>query len=91
MSTLECPYCNHRQDADHDDGYGFTEDRAHDMSCEECRKKFVFYTSITYNYETHKADCLNGSPHDFQTVIKMFGEQNIERCTMCEEERPCRN
>lgn len=64
MKDLECPYCEAGLDVCHDDGFGYEEDKAHEMECDECGKSFVFHTSVHYYYEPSKADCLNGEPHN---------------------------
>ena len=38
MKDLICPYCDHEMDVCHDDGFGYAEDKAHEMDCEECKK-----------------------------------------------------
>jgi hypothetical protein len=64
MDDLECPYCGHWGDVCHDDGFGYEEGEKHEMQCRECEKSFVFYTSISYDYEPEKADCLNDGKHE---------------------------
>ena len=63
---VECPYCEKWQDICHDDGFGYEEDEVHEQECDDCGKTFVFYTSISYDYESNKADCLNGGKHDLE-------------------------
>lgn len=68
---VECPYCGHPQDINHDDGYGYQEGENHQQVCGKCDKKFVFTTQISYDYDVYQADCLNGAEHNYQpqTVI----------------------
>jgi hypothetical protein len=83
---VECPYCGARQDINHDDVYGYSED-LHQQECHECDKTFTFSTGIIYCYEAFKADCLNGYDHDWKpsnTFPKFFTKM---RCKMCEEQR----
>lgn len=87
MEDIECPYCEHPQDINHDDGYGYTEGVKHQQECEKCGKQFVFETSISFYYEPEKADCLNDGEHDYQitkTTPNCFSKM---RCVMCDEER----
>ena len=87
MSDVNCPYCGAGQEINHDDGYGFEENAAHQQVCGECGKTFVFTTSIIYHYESEKADCLNGGKHDWQetrTIPRCFRKL---RCSMCGEEK----
>ena len=44
MNDIECPYCGHEQEVNHDDGYGYKEDELHEQQCCECGKYFVFTT-----------------------------------------------
>ena len=50
MSDVNCPYCNDEQEIDHDDGYGYDEDRTHEQRCSKCGKDFEFTTSMSYTY-----------------------------------------
>ena len=92
-NDLECPYCNAGNEVCHDDGFGYEEDKAHEMECRECGKNFVFYTSISFRYDPEKADCLNGSPHrftDWRTLWEHEGKTIQDRkCRDCDhrEER----
>jgi hypothetical protein len=70
---LECPYCGESNEVCHDDGFGYSEDEAHEMECESCGKNFVFYTSISFSYSPQKADCLNGAAHRFSEWRKLWG------------------
>ena len=51
MSDVNCPYCGYAQEINHDDGYGYEEDRDHTQYCPSCQRSFGFTTSISYNYE----------------------------------------
>ncbi len=83
---LECPYCCADLNVNHDDGFGFEEDVAHEMDCHECQKTFTFQTSISYSYAPKKADCLNGSPHNL--VVKEYQIHTFTSCKDCNfEER----
>ena len=84
---IECPYCEKHQDINHDDGFGYEEGVKHEMCCEHCEKHFVFETSILFHYEAEKADCLNGSEHDFKRSFTSPIEFTTMRCSMCEETR----
>lgn len=84
---VECPYCEEWNGICHDDGFGYEEDVAHEMECEHCEKSFVFYTSIIRHYEARKADCLNGSEHNFRDWqrVSFSGPKRlwIRRCRDC--------
>jgi hypothetical protein len=89
MSDLYCPYCDAGLEVCHDDGFGYEEDRAHEMYCSECDKNFVFYTTISFDYHPERADCLNGHPHlfsDWKYLWKNddnFLTTEIRRCRDC--------
>lgn len=83
MSDVKCPYCKAERDVCHDDGYGYDEGVFHEIECGKCDKKFVFQTTITFDYEATKADCLNGSPHNFKmtkTWPKRYTEMECADC-----------
>ena len=87
MKDLECPYCGKELEVNHDDGFGYEEGVRHKMECEHCGKSFVFETSISFYYESEKADCLNDGKHDYQLTHafpKVFSKM---KCSMCGEER----
>jgi len=86
-NDVNCPYCDTPQDINHDDGRGYSESEKHEQQCVSCDKYFVFTTSISYYYETDKADCLNGAEHDFKPTMTVPREYTKMRCTMCEATR----
>lgn len=84
---IDCPYCGHYQDIDHDDGYGYQEDTAHNQQCESCDKTFVYFTSISFYYESQKADCLNGSEHDYYPSCTVPRRYTKMVCKYCDDQR----
>jgi len=84
---IDCPYCGHYQDINHDDGFGYTEDELHEMECENCEKSFVFTTSIIFHYMGYKADCLNGSEHNYEAQTCFPREFTKMVCSDCGLER----
>ena len=75
---LECPYCGHAQDVCND--YG--EDMLQEETCHKCEKMFVFRSSISWSYEPHKADCLNGGEHKWESLFcEAFPDH--KRCKDC--------
>ena len=87
MNDVNCPYCNAELDINHDDGRGYTEDELHQQDCDSCGKTFVFTTYIMYHYTPEKADCLNGSSHDFKPTHTYPKEFTRMECSMCGERR----
>ena len=63
MSDVDCPYCRHGQDVNHDDGY--EEDVLHQQECSKCGKTFTYTTCISFYHDAYQADCLNGGEHRF--------------------------
>ena len=88
MSDISCPYCEHEQEINHDDGYGYEESVRHEQERSNCEKTFVFVTSISFDYEVGKADCLNGSDHEFVTSVTIPVRYTKMRCENCDETRP---
>ena len=86
MNDIECPYCDHDQEVNHDDGYGFAEDERHYMSCGKCEKEFTFWTSISFSYTAEKADCLNDGNHDYKPSSTYPKIASRVRCTVCDTE-----
>lgn len=87
MHDTDCPYCDAEIEIDHDDGYGYDEGIRHEQQCGSCEKYFVFKTSISFHYETSKADCLNDKPHEFkQTHTHPIICTKME-CIHCEKRR----
>lgn len=83
----ECPYCGAGVEICHDDGQGYAEDVLHHQECPSCEKTFAFYTYVSFSYSPRKADCLNGSPHNYRTRwTAPDGSRHVE-CTVCGEER----
>ena len=87
MKDVNCPYCDANLDIDHDDGYGYEEDRLHEQECSYCEKTFTFTTYISFSYETFTADCLNGSEHIFVPTITFPKECTKMSCKTCDAER----
>lgn len=86
MSDVNCPYCGADQEINHDDGYGYEEDSIHQQECVECDKTFTYTTSISFSYDVNKADCLNGSPHEWKAIAS-HPAYPLERCQTCGESR----
>lgn len=84
MKDVECPYCGKWQEINHDDGYGYEEDETFQQECDDCGKVFAYTTSVSYDHEASKADCLNGGKHNLKPVThipKIF--PNWVRCSDC--------
>lgn len=84
---VECPYCDNWQEINHDDGCGYAEDTAHTQKCGNCYKEFVFFTSISFYYESQKADCLNGSDHEYFASCTFPRRYTKMVCKNCDDKR----
>ncbi len=80
---IECPYCGQEQNINHDDGFGYEEGVKHEMECEACDKYFTFETSISFYYEPYKADCLNGSDHNYKLNYTYPSQWTKMECQDC--------
>lgn len=78
MSDVNCPYCKHEQEINHDDGYGFTEDIEYSQDCVNCGVEFKFTTSISINYRVY---CANGDHDMKQSPIEKYS--HIYSCSKC--------
>lgn len=87
-NDINCPYCNVGLEICHDDGFGYEEDEKHEMQCRSCDKNFIFTTSISFDYEPEKADCLNGEPHKLKestTIPRRYTKLQCENCDYSED------
>lgn len=87
MSDLDCPYCGEGNEVCHDDGFGYEEDKRHEMECKHCDKTFVFTTCISFDFDPAKADCLNGGAHrlkESRTFPKRYTKMRCEDCDYSE-------
>lgn len=84
---LNCPYCDAELEICHDDGFGYEEGIKHQMDCDNCNKTFVFETSISFDFEPEKADCLNGLPHVWKAQTCYPREFALMECSGCGEIR----
>ena len=82
MNDCECPYCGADVEICHDDCYGYEEDQIYEDSCSACGKNFAYTICLSVDHYPYKADCLNGSEHDY----KSYGDR--ERCRQCGEFKP---
>lgn len=83
MEDVNCPYCGHGQEINHDDGYGYAEDRKHEQTCWACDKTFAFTTSISFSYKAEKADCLNGGEHRYEPTMTAPRRYTEMECLDC--------
>ena len=84
---VECPYCKHKQDINHDDGYGYEEGQMYEQECSKCEKIFVYTTTIHFNYSVYVAPCKNGGEHKFNPCqgCPTGYMSNRHRCEYCDE------
>ncbi|MCT4181764.1 hypothetical protein HZP54_17610 [Elizabethkingia anophelis] len=87
MSDVKCPYCGEEQEINHDYGYGYEEDVVFNQQCDDCDKTFVYTTYVSFSHNAEKADCLNGSDHNWKPQITFPKQFTKMVCTMCDETR----
>lgn len=84
---MTCPYCGAEIDIDAGD-FNIEQDSKHQYECETCGKTFLFTAEISVDYYPEKADCLNGSPHDWKFASVECVGYTAMRCRVCGETRP---
>lgn len=84
---LECPYCEKELEICHDDGFGYEEGVKHEMECDSCGKSFVFETSISFYFESEKADCLNDGEHIWKAQTCYPKKFTKMKCKSCGKKR----
>ncbi len=91
IEDTECPYCGKWQEINHNDGYGYDESIVHEQQCYDCEKYFTFTTSISFSYESGKADCLNGKDHKFKPSHTTPKNNTKMICSDCDKRRELTN
>lgn len=94
MSEVTCPYCEYEFELSHDGGLYYQEDHGVETECPKCDKTFLVYGSCSWSWEGHKADCLNGLPHQWSAWYKLWEDAKghpdqmyaRRRCESCEKE-----
>lgn len=79
MSEVTCPYCQHEQEINHDDGYGYDEGSTHEQDCYECEKTFKFTTCISFDYEIF----CNNEDHELFAPFPI-DHPSYTRCSKCD-------
>lgn len=87
IEDVRCPYCGAKQDIDHEDGYGYEEDKIYNQECPECGKTFAYNTYISFDYDVWKSDCLNGGEHKWEFSISYPKQFSTMFCPNCGERR----
>lgn len=88
MKEAECPYCGAEIEID-PDGCCYEEGKMHQQTCAECDKTFGFTTQISFHYETHKSDCMNGGKHNYKEAVRHGYpvKRTFWRCVDCDQEK----
>ncbi len=92
MGDLYCPYCDEEIGSHVDDCY--EQDVEYEHECPKCEKNFIFNISYSPNFDSWKADCLNGEKHNYEKMCGYPKELfvNRRRCSMCSKEvTVCKN
>lgn len=86
-NDVDCPYCESPQEIDTGDSSVYSEGDVHSQQCRNCEKYYVFATAIHVTYDAEKADCLNGSEHDFKETVTYPKRFRKMRCSTCDFEK----
>ncbi len=82
MKDYECPYCEFGDDYA---GDGLGQDESTEVTCVACEKTFLIMATWSVSYDSSKADCLNGSPHNLRRRHPFIWNGNaLESCSDCE-------
>lgn len=75
-----CPYCGYVDEdiceMDHSESES-------DTSCGECGKNYRYSASISVSWNTYKAPCLNGSPHEWSEWGNEYSDVWRRKCEVC--------
>jgi hypothetical protein len=69
MSTVECPYCEAEFEVCQDDGHATDESETYEQECHYCEKTFALQVAIHWDFNGHKAECMNGGPHNLVEIM----------------------
>lgn len=86
MTELICPYCDETCEPSPDSN---EPNVTYEHECEHCGKNFVYTLEYYAHYSESRADCLNGSEHDWQD-IKGWPPEHFtgkQRCSNCDKRR----
>ncbi|KKL17671.1 hypothetical protein LCGC14_2483230 [marine sediment metagenome] len=90
MSYFICPYCD--EELEEPEECNDTMEN-YEWECEHCAKNFIFTVEYDRMYTEQKADCLNGKPHEWESVMGLPKEafKDSYQCIMCgkRERRKC--
>lgn len=91
-NEITCPYCDFGYDLCHDDGAFYHDGESEKEQCPKCEKYFMVTSHLSWDFSSEKADCLNGSEHDWQPQSGYPREFFFGRftCSQCEEQE-CRD
>lgn len=82
--SIDCPYCD--ESMEEPDFDCDIPNKVYEYECDSCEKKFVFTFEYSRDFYAHKADCLNGAPHDYRerTCCPEYMGVGIYICRDCE-------
>jgi transposase-like protein len=63
MPDIKCPYCEEELYINHDDGYGYEEDKTFEQDCSLCGRTFTYTTTYKFHYNvSNQEDTMKGKP-----------------------------
>lgn len=83
MNQTECPYCKCLTEVELERDWATTKNDPHEAKCCHCHKNFVFHTEFFLTLHPKKADCLNGSPHQFAEWLGLPHGYEKKECKDC--------
>ena len=86
MDDITCPYCECGFEYQ---GDGVDNNEYFEEECPGCEKSFMVQAEYSVDYYPHKAPCLNGGEHKWETMCgtpKEFFKDKF-RCKWCNEEK----
>ncbi len=89
MNELTCPYCGCIHDTAEVLAMETPAGQSTEFTCASCKKRFMFIVEYVPSFDAWKADCLNGSEHELDTIPghKEYSIPDVEYCGMCNYRR----
>jgi transcription elongation factor Elf1 len=68
-NNVECPYCEAELEVCQDDGFATDESETYEQECHNCGKLFALQVAIHWDFNGHKAECMNGGAHNLVEIM----------------------
>lgn len=87
MPTITCPYCASTQELEVERNHGSQPDQTYDQECNACEKTYVFQVDVIFEFDTFRAPCMNGEPHNFEPTRTHPVSMTKMVCEWCDARR----